>query len=266
MNKKWPFNHHGGHQPLLLVLGQALLHVLAQLLVVVVLLLQLADLRLVEGLAGRNQREICQKVEENVFSASNSSVSDGFSCRCLSGLGGNRKKKIWYFADENYREILLSLQLVPELLQLDTHIVIVPGTAPTICQSLLLLANDHRGAAKAPLSQIPSDYSDRNFVFCFFFGSLKRICSNLRSSWFWLSMPSLKSSRWLISCLSAFSDERITDTCWFCIFSSLWLRLRLWISCSRRELRLATCAAERDDNVRGRRYEPPVNKWEEKSK
>lgn len=67
MNKKWPFNHHGGNQPLLLVLGQALLHVLAQLLVVVVLLLQLADLRLVEGLAGRNQREICQKVEE-VFS------------------------------------------------------------------------------------------------------------------------------------------------------------------------------------------------------
>lgn len=171
-----------------------------------------------------------------------------------------------YFADENYREILLSLQLVPELLQLDTHIVIVPGTAPTICQSLLLLANDHRGAAKAPLSQIPSDNSDRNFVFLFFFGSLKRICSNLRSSWFWLSMPSLKSSRWLISCLSAFSDERITDTCWFCIFSSLWLRLRLWISCSRRELRLATCAAERDDNVRGRRYEPPANKWEEKSK
>lgn len=70
-----------------------------------------------------------------------------------------------YFADENYREILLSLQLVPELLQLDTHIVIVPGTAPTICQSLLLLANDHRGAAKAPLSQIPSDNSDRNFGF-----------------------------------------------------------------------------------------------------
>lgn len=51
MNKKWPFNHHGGHRPLLLVLVQALLHVFAQLLVVVALLLQLADLRLVEGLA-----------------------------------------------------------------------------------------------------------------------------------------------------------------------------------------------------------------------
>lgn len=116
------------------------------------------------------------------------------------------------------------------------------------------------GAAKAPLSQIPADNSDGNFVVFFwgFFGSIKLISSNLRSSWFWLSMPSLKSSRWLISCLSAFSDERITDTCWFCIFSSLWLRLRLWISCSRRELRLATCAADRDDKVRGRRYEP---KW-----
>lgn len=53
-----------------------------------------------------------------------------------------------FLVDESYREILLSLQLVPELLQLDTRIVIVPGTAPTICQSLLLLlADDPHGAA-----------------------------------------------------------------------------------------------------------------------
>lgn len=57
-----------------------------------------------------------------------------------------------YFVDESYREILLSLQLVPELLQLDAHIVSVPGTAPTICQSLLLLANDPTEQPSAVLS------------------------------------------------------------------------------------------------------------------
>lgn len=47
LNKKRHCN-----QPLLLVLGQPLPHVLAQLLVGVTFVLQLADLRLVEGLAG----------------------------------------------------------------------------------------------------------------------------------------------------------------------------------------------------------------------
>lgn len=67
MNKKWLFNHHGGHQPLLLVLGQALLHVLAQLLVVVALLLQLADLRLVEGLAGKEPKGDLSKSGRKCF-------------------------------------------------------------------------------------------------------------------------------------------------------------------------------------------------------
>lgn len=40
----------------------------------------------------------------------------------------------------NYREILLSLQLVLQFLQLATHLLLLPGTQPTICQ-LLLLAN-----------------------------------------------------------------------------------------------------------------------------
>lgn len=54
MNKKCPFN-----QPLLFMLGQALSHVLEQLPVVVTFLLQLADLRLVEGLAGIVGLVIC---------------------------------------------------------------------------------------------------------------------------------------------------------------------------------------------------------------
>lgn len=62
------------------------------------------------------------------------SVSDSFSC-CRFAVEAETERNRRYFEDESYREILLSLQLVPELLQLDVHIVIVPGTAPTICQS-----------------------------------------------------------------------------------------------------------------------------------
>lgn len=64
---------------------------------------------------------------------------------------------------------------------------------------------------------------------------------DLRSSWFCFSRTCFISSMRLSSCFSCFSDERSTNTCWFCIFSSLWFRLCLWISCSRRKLRLFTC-------------------------
>lgn len=83
-----------------------------------------------------------------------SDVSDSFFSCCWSAVEVETERNIRYFVRESYREILLSLQLVPELLQLDTHIVIVPGTAPTICQSLLLplLANDPSEQPSAVLS------------------------------------------------------------------------------------------------------------------
>lgn len=56
MKKKCPCN-----QPLLLILGQPLPHVLALLPLVVTFLLQLAGLRLVEGLAGMTGWDICQE-------------------------------------------------------------------------------------------------------------------------------------------------------------------------------------------------------------
>lgn len=65
--------------------------------------------------------------------------------------------------------------------------------------------------------------------------------SDLRSSWFCFSKICFMSSSWLSSCLSCFSEERSADTCWFCIFRSLWLKVRLWISCSRRKVRCVTC-------------------------
>lgn len=65
--------------------------------------------------------------------------------------------------------------------------------------------------------------------------------SDLRSSWFCFSSICFMSNSWLSSCLSCFSEDWSTDTCWFCIFSSLWLILRLCISSSRREVRCNTC-------------------------
>lgn len=129
----------------------------------------------------------------------------------------------------NYREILFCLQLVFQFLQLATHLLLLPGKQPTTCQSLLLTNYPQSRSALLRVAKHWGCVLDHSLGF------------NLRSSWFCLSRVCFMSSRWLSSCLSCFSEERRTDTCWFCIFSSLWLRLRLWLSCSSRRPRFFTC-------------------------
>lgn len=62
----------------------------------------------------------------------------------------------------------------------------------------------------------------------------------MRSSWFCFSRLRLMSSRWLVSCLSCFSEVRSELSCWFWAFRSFWVRLRFWVSCSIFSVRFLT--------------------------